>query len=150
MILPLTDAELLARSQRRRRWVVPVALVSLLILLLLIFAGLALISSSGLSIELAKESYQRLRGDVTKEQAESILGKPLLKQVRTGYTLYAWIFTSQSIDRIDAYSVFMALDDGRNTAQLLDQEWSATGAGAWNYRWWMLKYKLGLNPDEWP
>ena len=53
-----------------------------------------------------------------------------------------------SFDRMECYAVFMA--GGDNGLSISDQEWTATGADAWSGRWWLLKIKLGLNPDKWP
>jgi hypothetical protein len=135
-----TDAELLARSHRRRRSLVRITLGSLLVLLMLVVGGLAL-TSSGMSIEEAEAAYQRLQSErVTSSQAESVFGKPLVppKQNR----LKMWYFTKSSLDTLEVFSLVLDAESGLISRSVTT--W--TGWGAWRFRWGLFKWRLGFDP----
>lgn len=147
MTTPLTDAQSLARSHQRRRWVIRLSLVALLTLLLLFIAGLALTSSSGLSIEEARVQYNRLGMRATLEHVESVFGVPSEILTYDDCKHYHWVFAHQSIDKIDYFVVLLLLKHGAKDGRITNPEWTVTGWDLWESRWKLLKGRLGFPVD---
>lgn len=139
MTLPLTDAELLARHQRRRRLIVRITLGMMLVLLLLGLGGLAL-TSSGMSIEEAEAACKRIGTEkITESLAESVFGKPIPTPVKH------WLFTRWSLDTVEKL-VVVVNSDGLS-ARIITGRQILTGWDAWKFRWYLLKLRLGFKVD---
>ncbi|MFT3880703.1 MAG: hypothetical protein QM703_13690 [Gemmatales bacterium] len=147
MTKPLTEAETLAHHQRRRRWIVRITLGSVLVLLLLALAGLAL-TSSGMSIEEAREAYKHLRQEhASLAQAERLFGRPLINPKYPA--LKVWFFTESSSNSIKLYAV--CKNETEEESVWMDSENAPlTGWDAWKFRWWLFKLRLGFSLDEYP
>src|SRR5260221_7133166 len=134
-----TDAELLARHQRRRRWIVRITLGSMLVLLLLGLGGLAL-TSTGMSIEEAEQIFKRLQSEnASVSRAESLLGKPFR------YPL--WLFTKSSFNKIEIFTVSHGSSNPGGYFWMSLGTLTLTGWEAWRFRWQMLKFRLGFHPN---
>lgn len=139
-----TAAELLARSHRRRRWIVRITLGSLLVLLLLALAALALTSSS-MSIEEAEAIFMRLQSEkISTSDAELLLGKPLRFPRLAGK---AWAFTKSSFNEIEVLIVVAGWKDANEGTWYSVGKETLTGSDAWKYRWQLLKWRLGFIPE---
>ncbi|MFT3880705.1 MAG: hypothetical protein QM703_13700 [Gemmatales bacterium] len=145
----LTDAELHTQRQRRRRWVVRLSLVSLLVVVLLAVVVLAALTS-GLSIEEAKARVAGLQGNVTRNEAVGALGKADTEEVEQGRTTLSWSFFRHSFDKVDCYFILWLANDGK-VGTLGDHNITIVGREAWQMRWNILKWRLGLwKPGEEP
>ena len=74
MVVPtFTDAELLARHYRRRRWMIRICISLVLILLILTALGFVVLNPSGMSADEAAVAFTQLTHDDTRVRAEHFL-----------------------------------------------------------------------------
>jgi hypothetical protein len=147
MTLELDDAQLLARSHRRRKWTVRISLVSLAVLVLLTLAALVLTSSSSMTIEEAKAICDRLESNrVKKSLLVSLLGKPLIEQVRNNQKICWWYFARPSLDKVELFTVYVIAGDDE-LSSLRRYDTTITGWESWKVRWRLLRMRLGFKPE---
>ena len=124
------------------------SLGSLLILVLLALAGFALASSTSMTIEEAKRACEQFdKRSVTRQQVESIFGKPIYDQTHDNFKKCTWHFTSSSLEKIELFSVIIYARRGEDTYLLSTYDGVVTGKNAWILRWIMLKARLGFKVD---
>ena len=143
-IRAFTDAELLSRSRRRRRWVVRMCL-SLFFLLILIGIGVILLKPSGMTAEEAETALSDLKGENTRTSLEHIFGKPYRVETDDGGINLFWQFITQGVDRVDICQFkIRCCGDGSTQIKGFDT-FRMEGWSAWTWRWTRLKSRLGLN-----
>lgn len=140
-VCTVTDAELLARHECRRRWIVRFALVSLLVVFVLAVVFLVITSSSSSSIEEAKELFSQIKSNGAKSEVIKLLGKPL--NVENGWSF--WYYTRHRLNQTDYYAIlYIGIDDTDDLGNCHFLEGSLTGWEAWKFRWFLLTLMLGF------
>ena len=153
MILPPTDADLLARHQRKRRWTIRICLSSLFILLLMVIVVSFLLVPMGMTFEEAEAIIEQLdsNGKYTRADFEVFLGKPNAEWKVGGRLNLYWVYYKQSLNLIEysGYEV-RCFDDGRIEKWFMFTGQTANWKAAWNLRWKLLKVRLGIDVMKTP
>lgn len=147
MAFTLTDTELLERRRSRRRWIIPVSLATVGLLLALIVAVLFL-TSSAKTIEEATAIYERMDKKSTRAQVEKLLGSPLYHENLDGNKTYIWLYVRQTWNSAECFGVLLHTQNEEKDFALSSIDGIVTGWDAWKFRWFLLKARLGINVDE--
>ncbi|MFT3881280.1 MAG: hypothetical protein QM703_16650 [Gemmatales bacterium] len=147
MVTTLSDAQLLARRYHRRRWIIPLSLAMIPLLLALIVVAL-LLSSSGITIEEATAIYERMDKKSTRAQVERQLGRPFSQRTLEGNKTYTWLFVRQSLNSVEFFAVLLYTQNEEKDCQLSFVDGTVQGWVAWRFRWALLKQRLGINVDD--
>lgn len=146
MSISLTDADYLARSQRKRRWIYRISLGLILVVLLLGLTAFAL-TTSVMSIEEAKAAYEGIESpSVTMSQVVSRFGKPGYSINLKYGELHCWYYTKSTLNSMEVFTVMVHVTKGVEYCRVLQNSQQFAGGMAWDFRWRLLKLRLGFDP----
>ena len=109
-------------------------------------AGFAL-TTSVMSIEEAKTAYESIESSsVTMSQVVSRFGKPHYSINLKNGELHCWYYTKSTLYSMEVFTVMLHVNKGVEYCRVLQNSQQLAGDMAWEFRWKLLKLRLGFDP----
>lgn len=145
MLLTSAEQVLLTRDHRWRRWTIRICLSVLFMLLLLSVVGIALVSSSGITPDVAHTILtQRLTDKTTRAEVEHLIGKAQNESTQqNGSTMLEWHFTKHSINQVDLFEYKTFCNENGTIHNSSGIRCQFDGWSAWQIRWMLMKARFG-------